>query len=200
MRTFVLRARTAPTATRVFDKFLTDPENHLEVVCHVITNSLLVSKRTREDVILHIVCEGAPEPTKIITLTSAEIGSLGGFDEQTIYNLLKNTLQKSMALGNDEIRSTQSGISIRKYSFEKLIRDLVKQQNVYILSKKGKDIRETKLENDSCFIFTDHIPMQKNTLKLLKRIGVKDISLGPKMLFASQCIVLIHNEIDRQIS
>ncbi|HCD5132662.1 TPA: tRNA (pseudouridine(54)-N(1))-methyltransferase TrmY, partial [Vibrio parahaemolyticus] len=28
------------------------------------------------------------------------------------------------------------------------------------------------------------------------RLGTEKISLGPKMLFASQCVVLIHNELD----
>ena len=39
--------------------------------------------------------------------------------------------------------------------------------------------------------------MPKKTEKLLERIGAKKIKLGPKMLFASHCIVIVHNELDR---
>ncbi|NMV94424.1 tRNA (pseudouridine(54)-N(1))-methyltransferase TrmY, partial [Vibrio cholerae] len=49
-----------------------------------------------------------------------------------------------------------------------------------------------------CFILTDHIPMPKKSGNSMKRLGVEKISLGPKMLFASQCVTLIHNEIDHQ--
>src|SRR5690606_41359285 len=47
-----------------------------------------------------------------------------------------------------------------------------------------------------CFLLTDHIPMPKNSISGLKRLGAEAISLGPRMLFASQCVVLIHNELD----
>ncbi|MEK6193153.1 MAG: tRNA (pseudouridine(54)-N(1))-methyltransferase TrmY, partial [Deltaproteobacteria bacterium] len=42
----------------------------------------------------------------------------------------------------------------------------------------------------------DHIPMPKKSFNSLKRLGAQKISLGPKMLFASQCIVLINNQLD----
>ena len=197
MRTFILRARTAPTSDTFIDKFIINGDNHFEVVCHVIVNSLLVSKQTREDVILHIVCEGSPEPTKIITIDSGEVGNLGGFDEKTITGFIKQILSKTGKMDKNEIRNIRNGVSVSKRSFESLIRDLSGKQTVYMLSRKGTDIRNIDLQSDSCFIFTDHIPMQKNTIKLLKRIGVKMISLGPKVLFASQCIVLVNNEIDR---
>jgi tRNA (pseudouridine54-N1)-methyltransferase len=31
----------------------------------------------------------------------------------------------------------------------------------------------------------------------MKRLGATPLSVGPKLLFAAQCIVLIHNELDR---
>ena len=32
----------------------------------------------------------------------------------------------------------------------------------------------------------------------LERLGAKKLTLGSKMLFASQCVVLIHHELDTQ--
>jgi tRNA (pseudouridine54-N1)-methyltransferase len=38
--------------------------------------------------------------------------------------------------------------------------------------------------------------MPPKTLQGLERLGAKKLSLGPRMLFASQCVVLIHHELD----
>ena len=52
------------------------------------------------------------------------------------------------------------------------------------------------LRRNPCFLLTDHLPMPKKSFNSLERLGAERIALGPKMLFASQCVVLIHNELD----
>jgi len=47
------------------------------------------------------------------------------------------------------------------------------------------------------FILSDHLAMPKNIIKSLKRRGVESISLCKKMLFASQCVVILNYELDR---
>ena len=71
---------------------------------------------------------------------------------------------------------------------------------IYLLDKKGKDIRSIEFEEEekSVFVLSDHLPMPKNSIKVLERRGLTKISLGRKMLFASQCVVLVHNELDRK--
>ena len=64
------------------------------------------------------------------------------------------------------------------------------------MDKKGAGIRQLAFTKNPCFLLTDHIPMPKKSFSSLKRLGARKISLGPKMLFASQCIVLIHNQLD----
>ena len=59
------------------------------------------------------------------------------------------------------------------------------------------DIREYKFNKDPTFIFGDYIGMPRKTEKLLERLGAKKVSLGPQMLFASNCITIVHNELDR---
>jgi tRNA (pseudouridine54-N1)-methyltransferase len=40
--------------------------------------------------------------------------------------------------------------------------------------------------------------MPKNTFHTLDKLGAKRITLGKTMLFASQCVVLIHHELDKK--
>ena len=40
--------------------------------------------------------------------------------------------------------------------------------------------------------------MPKKILPSLERLGARKLSLGGTMLFASQCVVLIHHELDQR--
>ena len=68
---------------------------------------------------------------------------------------------------------------------------------VFVMDKKGTPLRGRMIAGSVCFMLTDHLPMPKNSLKGLERLGADKTSLGPKMLFASQCVLLIHNELDQ---
>jgi tRNA (pseudouridine54-N1)-methyltransferase len=65
-----------------------------------------------------------------------------------------------------------------------------------VLDRKGTPIGEQAFDERPCFLLTDHIPMPKKTFGILDRLGATRLSLGPRMLFASQCVVLIHHALD----
>jgi tRNA (pseudouridine54-N1)-methyltransferase len=64
------------------------------------------------------------------------------------------------------------------------------------MDKKGASIRGKAISDNPCFLLTDHMPMPKKSYNGLERLGAEKLSLGSKMLFASQCVLLIHNELD----
>ena len=66
------------------------------------------------------------------------------------------------------------------------------------MDRKGTPIREQAFADRPCFLLTDHIPMPKKILPSLERLGARKLSLGGTMLFASQCVVLIHHELDQR--
>ncbi|MEH6533075.1 MAG: tRNA (pseudouridine(54)-N(1))-methyltransferase TrmY, partial [Photobacterium frigidiphilum] len=96
----------------------------------------------------------------------------------------------------EQERKVEPGITVRTVSFERLVQELAEDYQLFMMDKKGTNIREQEFEGNPCFLLTDHIPMPKKSFNSLKRLGATKISLGPKMLFASQCVVLIHNELD----
>ena len=197
MRIFVLRARKGPTLPDYVEANL-GQHNHLEVIAQTIIAAFYVAKDLRDDVILHIVCEGPPEPPKIITLDSRPGFPLSGFDEGSTIAFLKQALARSAAMERHEIRCLGPGLQISRKSFENLARELSATHPTFILDKKGTDIRQSQLSGDACFLLTDHIPMQKKTGHLLRRLGVKKLSLGPRMVFAAHCVAITHNELDRR--
>ncbi len=83
-------------------------------------------------------------------------------------------------------------------SFERLVKDLSEDHQLFVMDRKGTPIREQAFSGNPCFLLTDHIPMPRKVLPSLERMGAKKISLGPTMLFASQCVVLIHHALDQR--
>ena len=197
MRDFILRARKGPSTP---DFSLDDlvRAGHMEVVTHCIANALFYALNIRAGVRVHIVFDGPAAPPKIVRIESDGLGSLGGFDERA----LAGVIQQALAVGrhlelNAEVQALE-GVWVAKRSFESLVRQFGEGGVLYSLQKRGADIRSVEFGEDAAFVFSDHLSMSKKSDRFLARLGAAPLSVGPKMLFASQCIILVHNELDRQ--
>ena len=197
MRTFILRARKGTTDAEYIDHLGT--KHHVEVIAHTIANTFFISNQMREAVELYVILESTRDFPRTLRFYADPHLSFAGFHEQAILDVLRTALTEGANLLKDQSRSLSPGIDILGYGFEKLVKNLSQDHILYLLDKKGSDIREIEFDNHPVFILTDHLAMPKNTIKSLVRTGTKLLSLGPKRLFASQCVVLIHNELDRRL-
>jgi tRNA (pseudouridine54-N1)-methyltransferase len=123
---------------------------------------------------------------------------LTGFDERALLGKVAKALDASQGMGKEESRPVETGVTVRTISFEKLVAELASDHQLFVMDRKGTPMREQAFADKPCFLLTDHIPMPKNTFHTLERLGAKEIALGSKMLFASQCVVLIHHELDQR--
>jgi tRNA (pseudouridine54-N1)-methyltransferase len=195
IRTFVLRARAAPTDS-VSLLAAVGSDAHTEILAHTLMNAIFVAQSHRDNVVLHLVLERTKDFSRTITINANELRDLGGFHEQALIKKIAIALDVSIGMIKEERREVESGISIRTVSFERLVQELAVDHQLFIMDKKGTPIRQQGFSSRPCFLLTDHIPMPKKSFNTLKRLGAEKISLGPRMLFASQCVVLIHNELD----
>ncbi|MGF1871269.1 tRNA (pseudouridine(54)-N(1))-methyltransferase TrmY [Photobacterium indicum] len=195
MRAFVLRARSAPTNSQLLLESV-GQEAHTEILAHTLMNAIFVAQSHRDDVVVHLVLESTQDFSRTISFTSSEITNVGGFHEQALLTKIARALDLSQGMSKEQERKVEPGITVRTMSFEKLVQELAEDYQLFMMDKKGTNIREQEFEGNPCFLLTDHIPMPKKSFNSLKRLGATKISLGPKMLFASQCVVLIHNELD----
>ncbi|MCR9846174.1 tRNA (pseudouridine(54)-N(1))-methyltransferase TrmY [Vibrio antiquarius] len=195
MRSFVLRARAAPTTSKALLEGVGN-EAHTEILAHTMMNTMFVAQSHREDVVVHLVLESTKDYSRTITIRSNDITNIGGFHESTLIAAVARALDASVGMGKEQLREVEPGITVRTVSFERLVQELAEDHQLYMLDKKGEFVRDTEIDENPCFLLTDHIPMPKKSFNSLKRLGTEKISLGPKMLFASQCVVLIHNELD----
>lgn len=197
MRTFVIRARKGTTRWERVRSGVGGKE-HFEVVLHAIMNAFFVASGFREDVELYIVLDSSEDFPHTIKLSSAEGLSLAGFHEAALLDTIEAILKQGQGLRKDETRVIAPGQQISGFGFERLVGALLETRSVYLLEPKGEAAQTTELAPDPVFLLSDHLVMPKKSVKGLKRHGLKTISLGKKMLFASQCIVLIHHELDRR--
>ncbi|HTD28562.1 MAG TPA: tRNA (pseudouridine(54)-N(1))-methyltransferase TrmY [Xanthomonadaceae bacterium] len=197
MRTFVLRARAAPTDGQELLASV-GKQAHTEILAHTLMNAVFVAQSHRADVTVYLVLESTRDFSRTVRFDSNEIHDIGGFDERALLGKIAKALDASRGMGKEEMRPVESGVTVRTLSFERLVQELAEDHQLFVMDRKGTSIREQVFHGNACFILTDHIPMPKKTFHSLERLGAKEISLGSQMLFASQCVVLIHHELDQR--
>jgi len=195
MRTFIIRARKGTTRWQQLRENIGD-NAHIEVVAHSVINAFFLSNAFREDVEVYIVLDSSQDFPRTIKLSSNDGLSLAGFHEDAVLTAIEKALQNSQDLQKDQIKKIAPGIEIMGFGFEKLVSGLMETRPIYLLEPKGSHIKQTTIKTDPVFILSDHIALPSNIVKSLKRRGATTLSLGKAMLFASQCVVLIHHALD----
>jgi len=197
MRTFVLRARAAPTDSQNLLASV-GKEAHTEILAHTLMNAIFVAQSHRPGVTVYLVLESTSDFSRTIRFDVNDMHEIGGFDERALLGKVAKALDISRGMAKEETRPVESGVSVRTLSFERLVQALAEDHQLFLMDPKGTPIREQAFEGHPCFLLTDHIPMPKKIIPSLERLGAKKITLGSKMLFASQCVVLIHHELDQR--
>ena len=98
-----------------------------------------------------------------------------------------------------EKREVAPGYFIEKKNFAKVIGELAEEgKNVFVMDKKGEDIREVENLDNAVFLIGDQDGIPKQEMKRLKNMNVRKVSVGNQMYFASQTLTIIQNELDRR--
>ena len=198
MRTFIIRARKGTVrADKVFSQV--GSGEHFEIVAHALANAFYFSNGMRQDVEVYVVLDSTPDFPRTLKFSSNTGLSFPGFHEHAILDVVSSALARGIHVKKGHVQIIEPGIEICGFGFDTLMKGLQEHRSVYLLDKKGEDIRSITVEESGVFVLSDHLPMPKNSIKGLERRGLTKISLGRKMLFASQCVVLVHNELDRRL-
>jgi len=166
----------------------------MDIAIHSFIQGVFLSHNVREDVTFHFIFYGMPDPPKHIEIQAHKDLELSKKD---VAGLIKKLLYKYRAGQKTEVLP---GCFIEKKSFLNVIQDLFnKDIQIFILDKKGQDIRQAEISKNCAFILGDHEGLPQKEMKRLKKELIP-ISVGPKMYFASQTIAVVNNELDRRVS
>src|SRR3989338_3403232 len=182
MRTFILYSRAGQTSGNFSN--LRDA-GRMDIVAHCLTSSFFLSHALRKDVIFYVVLTGPPNPPLTIKVTGSLIHDVR-CDEQTWGNILRNVLS-----GKSHV-----GFEVFKKSFQELVKELSKDNELFVLEEKGVDISETKISDNCAFIIGDQVGLPKKEEGFVLRYG-KKISLGKKVYLAADCITILNYNLDK---
>jgi len=186
MREFVYFSNKARTSGNWTDLM---KAGRMDIVCNVIIQTFFISNKTREDIHLHMIFNGPPNPPMHLEFISDPEMPISKKD---VAGLIKKMLYKCNEKQKNKVFP---GCFIEKKSFTKLVNELEDQgKNIFILDPKARNIRkleDKELEN-SVFIVGDHEGLPKKEIKKYKN----RISIGKQTYFASQTMIIINNELD----
>jgi tRNA (pseudouridine54-N1)-methyltransferase len=189
MREFVYFSQSARTSGN-FDSGELMKAGRMDIAIHSFIQGVFLSHGFRKDTIFHFVFYGQPDPPKHIEI---QIKDDLDISKKDVGNLIKKILYKYKEGKKTEVFP---GCFVEKKSFLKLIEELENDgKEIFILDKKGEDIRKAKIGNDCVFILGDHEGLPKHEMKRLKDVA-KKVSVGDKMYFASQTVAVVNNELD----
>jgi tRNA (pseudouridine54-N1)-methyltransferase len=191
MREFIYYSKSAVTAGNMIKDNLMQA-GRMDIVCNVIISVFFTSNEMRNDVKLHLIFDGPPHAPRHLVLESNKDMPISKKD---VAGLIKRMLYKSP--DSEGLVEVFPGASIEKKNFEQLVKELDSEgKDVLLLDEGGNDIRDVDLSKNPVFIVGDHDGFPSDKKRFLKRID--KISVGPKILFASQVMTILHNELDRQ--
>lgn len=187
MREFVYFSNKARTSGNFTDLM---KAGRLDIACHVIIAAFFLSHAIRQDVKLHMIFNGMPDPPKHLLFQYNEKMPISKKD---VAGLIKRMLFKYK---QGKMTEAFPGCFIEKKSFTKLLEELqAENKQLYILDRNGEDIRNMQLEKNAVFILGDEEGMPK---KEMKRFNAEKISFGKPTYFASHSVVILQNELDRR--
>ncbi len=185
MREFVYYSKKARTSGN-FNPNELMKAGRMDIVCNVIINVFFLSRRMRDDVHLHLIFDGPPNPPMHLELVSNPEMPISKKD---IAGLIKIMLYKCV-----KGRKTQvfPGCFVEKKSLSQLM-DELSEKKIFVLDRKGKDIRQADMK-DCVFVIGDHEGLPKKEIR-----NHNKISVGKETYFASQTVTIINNEVDRKL-
>lgn len=193
MKHFIYFSSRAATSGKILSEGDLMKAGRMDIAIHTLISAFFLSHEKRKDVKLHLIFYGMPDPPKHIEM---QITDKLDISKKDVANLIKKILYKYQ---KGEKREVLPGCFIEKKSFLKVIEELEESGEIFILDKRGEDIRKTKFEKSKTpvFVVGDQEGFPTKELKRLKKIA-KTISIGPKTYFASQTVAIVNNELDRR--
>lgn len=137
MRTFVLRARAAPTDSQALLASV-GQDAHTEILAHTLMNAMFVAQSHRPDVTVYLVLESTRDFSRTIRFDVNAMHDIGGFDERALLGKIARALDTSRGMGKDETRPVESGVEVRTTSFERLVQTLAEGHQLFLWTARAR--------------------------------------------------------------
>lgn len=190
MKHFIYFSKSAATSGKALSQGNLMKAGRIDIAIHSIIQGLFLSHDFRNDVNFHLVFYGQPDPPKHIEI---QVKDGTPIIKKDVADLIKKILYKYKEGEKTEVFP---GCFVEKKSFLKIVEELYEDgKEIFVLDKKGEDLRGIKINKEPVFILGDHEGLPKKEFKRLKEMTTP-VSVGNKMYFASQVVAIVNNELD----
>jgi len=187
MREFIYYSGRARTSGN-FDDLM--QAGRMDIAIHSLINGFFLSNSMREDVVFHFVFYGQPDPPKHLEFRYNKDMPISKKD---VAGLIKRMLYKYRP---GEKREVFPGCFIEKRGIFEIIKEMKKEgKEVYILDKRGENLKNVKLSDKPVFVIGDQEGFPSKELKRLEKEG-EAISVGRKVYFASHIVTILNYVVD----
>jgi tRNA (pseudouridine54-N1)-methyltransferase len=197
VREFIYYSEKARTSGNFGDDLM--KAGRMDIACQIVIMAFFISHKLRQNVKLHLIFNGPPDAPKHIEMFPGKaLGEDSEHDisKKDVAGLIKKLLYKYRPGINNEV---MKGYFIEKKGIIDLVNKMLDSgKEVFILDRKGEDVRKIEIGKNPVFILGDHDGIPKQELKRLKKLDIKKISVGDEMYFASQTLTIVQNELDRR--
>ena len=156
------------------------------MVHECIVASLFLSHGLRRNVIFNAALSGPPIPPIHLRIDGQTL-----FDVRTDQETWKSILRKVLS------GKTHPGVSVKKTSFEAILKEKAEDHEIYVLEEGGKDLKTVEMTNFPVFVLGDHIGLPKTVERFALRYGEK-VSLGKQPYLAASCITILNFLLDKE--
>ena len=193
MKDFIIIGHKAVTETFSLND-LPGAAGRMDILCRCVNAALFLSHDLRRDVRVFLIHKGDSSP-KLVCFEGSAVRYLSP-DERSAASLIKKALEKNI---QDFWTESTPGVSVRKGDLEGLLKELDKK--IIYLREDGEDVRKKKIDEDfdPLFLLGDHLGLTGEEERIVMGYDPEIMSIGPLSLHADHCIVLLHNEMDRNI-
>lgn len=193
MRRFLVLGHTAASGPGFSLKDLSGSGGRLDILARCMGAAFLRSHGLRTDVELYTLHLGPPAAPKAVRFRASELKHLNP-DERTSAMLLEKAL--SAPTTGPVWAASTPGVHVARMPLAELL-DAIPAP-VVVLREDGADVASAPLPSDALFVLGDHLGFTPEEDAELEKRAVARVSLGPVSLQADQCVVVLHNHLDRR--
>ncbi|MCL1979269.1 MAG: tRNA (pseudouridine(54)-N(1))-methyltransferase TrmY [Methanomassiliicoccaceae archaeon] len=193
MRYFVIVGHKASTTGNFKLDDISGGAGRLDILIRCVNSAFFLSHNVRRDTELYLVLQGGDDPPKTVRFSGAELRYLNP-DERSTSSLIRNALLKKI---DEEEKKSSPGIYVSRMSFGDVVKMLSERGKIIYLKEDGEDIRGTEIREDPVFVMSDNRDLTEDEELILSGYGPEKVSLGPYSLHADHCMIIVHNELDR---
>ena len=172
----------------------------MDEVAHSVSTAFTLSNDLRRDTEMSILFVAQPPPrARRIRLVGERLRFLNP-DERSTAALLKNALVRSIPAERETEASP--GLFVGPVDPVEEIRSFARLPDSFWLTESGTPLRASPLlDHGFAAVLSDPYDPEPAEVALLESLGLPKLSLGPRSIRTSQCLDVLHNELDlRQAS